>query len=451
MKSGPRKRRNATSRERRGANAARTKMPAREPVLVEIGNPVYGGKFLARVEGKAVFVPLALPGERASVRIVDDRRSYASAELVEITQRAKERVTPACKHFGACGGCDYQHTSYANQIEFKKAILRETLKRGGVAEPAALQVLAAEPWAYRNRIRLALDATGNAGYRGRGSHVIVPMEECPIAAPLLVRAARTIEGLARRESNALAVDEISLFCNADETQLLGTLTVRHGSVERAEEVARLWTDAIPELAGVQFIRTQGAGRPPLKLAQWGAKAIEYVAAGSSYRVEQNAFFQVNRWLIDRLVETVTDGLSGQGAWDLYAGVGLFARKLAHTFSHVTAVESAPESTLALRYNLQGSSGKAVIAQTLAFLRDHLHDRPDAIVVDPPRTGLGAEVTELLGKVGAPQVVYVSCDPATLARDLRVLIGAGYAMQSVTLADLFPQTYHLETVVHLRRK
>jgi 23S rRNA (uracil1939-C5)-methyltransferase len=206
---------------------------------------------------------------------------------------------------------------------------------------------------------------------------------------------------------------------------------------------------IPSLRGVELVEVH-QGRPKT-VARAGAESIAYHAAGIDYRVDHGAFFQVNRWLVDKLVECVTNGLSGGLAWDLFAGVGLFARKLAERFEQVAAVESAPAAIAALEENLSGTNATAVKATTLEFLRGAVRgERPDLIVVDPPRIGLGAETTELLGQIAAPELVYVSCDPATLARDLRVLVGAGYAIERVTLADLFPQTFHIETVVRLRR-
>jgi 23S rRNA (uracil1939-C5)-methyltransferase len=167
-------------------------------------------------------------------------------------------------------------------------------------------------------------------------------------------------------------------------------------------------------------------------------------------VDHGAFFQVNRWLVDALVDRVTADRSGALAWDLFAGVGLFARRLAANFSRVVAVESAPSATAALAQNLSGTTATAMRTETLAFLsRNGKSERPDLIVVDPPRTGLGAETTALLATIAVPALAYVSCDPATLARDLRVLTGSGYAIESMALADLFPQTFHLETIVHLR--
>jgi 23S rRNA (uracil1939-C5)-methyltransferase len=173
-------------------------------------------------------------------------------------------------------------------------------------------------------------------------------------------------------------------------------------------------------------------------------------------VDHGAFFQVNRWLVDALVEQVTTGHQGALAWDLFAGVGLFARRLTASFARVVAVESAPAATRALAENLKGTAASAVRAATLDFLRRSRKPAhpdwtcPDLVIVDPPRTGLGAETCALLAEIAPPFLVYVSCDPATLARDLRTLLGSGYAIQSITLADLFPQTFHIETVVQLRR-
>ena len=208
----------------------------------------------------------------------------------------------------------------------------------------------------------------------------------------------------------------------------------------------------------------GKGQAPLSVAQCGADSLVYRAADFDYRVDRGAFFQVNRWLVDVLVERVTAHARGALAWDLFSGVGLFARRLGRSFTRVIAVESAPQSMAALAHNLRGTSATAVKAATLEFLRrERGGGRPDSIVpdlivVDPPRTGLGAETTALLGEIRAPEIVYVSCDPATLARDLRALVdsrhgardGAGYVIDQITLFDLFPQTFHLETVVRLRR-
>jgi 23S rRNA (uracil1939-C5)-methyltransferase len=420
--------------------------------LVEITKPVYGGAFLARADGKAVFVPLTLPGEQARIRITQSKSGYSTAEAVEVIKAAPSRIKAACPYFGTCGGCNYQHTDYGTQLGFKEAILRETLERGGVVEPEEIAILESNPWEYRNRIRLAFDAAGNLGYRGRRSHGVIPIAQCAIAAPLLIETAQAATEILARVPPNLRPTEMLMFCNPDESALMATFFVQDNTMVRLEPLAQALSERIPALKSAELAADGRPGHPARTLAKWGSASIPYSAAGFDYRVDHGAFFQVNRWLVDGLVECVTGGQSGALVWDLFAGVGLFARKLTETFAKVVAVESAPPAVNALEANLKGTTGVGVRAETLAFLRGVKPDvRPDLIVVDPPRTGLGAEITTLLAGIGAPSLVYVSCDPATLARDLRALTASGYSMASVTLADLFPQTFHLETVVQLRRR
>lgn len=454
------KKRAAHHRNRGPARPKASTAPANSPpLLVEIEKPIYGGSFLARAEGKTIFTPLALPGEQARVRIVEDKRGYAFAEPEELLIASPDRVTPLCPHFASCGGCDYQHADYHAQLAFKQSILRETLERAGVQPPAQIDTLAANPWAYRNRIRLAFDRDGNIGYRGRRSHSIVSIRECPIAAPVLVKAALAIAEYFKRILPHERLAEITLFCNADESALLVSATLAHPAKARVDDFACALAEQIPPLVAVEFVSEGMAGRQPHPAARWGATSLEYRAAGFDYRVDHGAFFQVNRWLVDALLDRVADriekGRSGHLAWDLFAGVGLFARRLAASFEQVVAVESAPPAIAALEANLNGTAASATQADALGFLT-HTEETssgagiPDLIVVDPPRTGLGAEVTAALAATAAPAIVYVSCDPATLARDLKALVAAGYAIDRLTLVDLFPQTFHLETVVDLVR-
>jgi 23S rRNA (uracil1939-C5)-methyltransferase len=315
--------------------------------LVQIEKPVYGGSFLVRVEGQAVFVPLVLPGEQARIRIVNQKRGYATAEVSGIVSPAPQRISPACPHFGACGGCHYQHTDYATQLQLKQVILRETFERAGVPPPAQIDILSAQPWGYRNRIRLAFDASGNPGYRGRRSHAVVPITECPIAAPLLVRAAKIFAETARRIAPTLRFSEIVLFCNAGETALQASVFLAASAPAKQgktafDQLARACAEQVPALAAMELV---AEGRPgnrnpqqfPRTLAQWGAGSLVYRAAGFDYRVDHGAFFQVNRFLVDALVNRVTDGRQGNLAWDLFAGVGLFARQLSANFRRVIAV------------------------------------------------------------------------------------------------------------------
>jgi 23S rRNA (uracil1939-C5)-methyltransferase len=427
--------------------------PAAPSQLVQIEKPIYGGSFLARDEGKAIFVSFALPGEEVRIRIVEDKskRGFAKASVEEVVSSAPERTVPSCAYFGSCGGCNYQHADYVSQLRYKQAILRETFERSGVTPPEQIDVLAAEPWGYRNRIRLAFDAQGRPGYRAHASHSIVPIEACPIAAPLLVKAALAIANILRSVQPRPRISEIVLFTNSNETELLVSILIQAPARMKLEPFAIKLREEIPALTGAELV-VEGRGPNPSVIAKWGAQSLTYQAAGFNYRVDHGAFFQVNRFLLDKLVDRVVTNQSGSLAWDLFAGVGLFSRQLASRFDGVVAVEIAHFATKALEANLAGTSSEAIRATTLDFLHGkHARQRPDLVVVDPPRAGLGAEVTAELAKVAAPSLVYVSCDPTTLARDLRTLLASGYTFESVALADLFPQTFHLESIVHLRHR
>ena len=420
---------------------------------ITLEKPVYGGDFLGHVEGKAVFVPLTLPGEMVSAHIAEEKRSFAKAELDTILGASPNRVQPNCPYFGACGGCHYQHADYPTQLVLKQQILRETLTRANVSIPAEIGILAGEPWAYRNRIRLALTRNGKLAYRGRRSHDLIAIGACPIAAPLLLRTATQVAEFLSKSPSPIPVSEFELFTNQDESELLLTLFTETALTSNTEEwLASLQASLQPQASSIRLQLNDG-GLNPRIFASIGQPSLNYTAAGFSYRVDHGAFFQVNRHLIDDFVGLATASHSGNLAWDLYAGVGLFARQLSARFAEVIAVESAPAAEAALLHNLASTNASAVACSTLDFLRRNRElrePRPGFIILDPPRAGLGDQVTTLLNAIHAPAMVYVSCDPATLARDLHQLTQERYSVENITLVDMFPQTFHLETVVRLRR-
>ena len=436
---------------------------------VRIERIVYGGLGLARIanepdsSGSSVaFVPYTLPGE-----LIDAERSAGANELraLRVIEASPERVQPGCPHFGTCGGCHLQMTGYAEQLRLKTEVLRESLARAGVADVPEITAHSAEPWHYRNRIRLHVTRSGDqlrVGYRERESKQIVPITTCPIAAELLWDAAERL--LALTECNAdvrrwlTAAAEVELFCDAEMSQLQVTLLCCGTTFPAAESFHRAMTEVqreVSQLVGAGVLRVHPrTGQRQQEIAKWGADGLSYKVAGERYWVARGGFFQVNRFLLPMMVDLVYSSHSGRVAWDLFAGVGLFARVLARQFHQITAVEANPAAAREMNSALQrlGSQHRGVTAVIDGFLRDAAvqRERPDLVVLDPPRAGAGIEACELLVRIAPPRIVYVSCDPVTLGRDLAVL-QQGYEMEALHLVDLFPQTYHQEAVVQLRRR
>jgi 23S rRNA (uracil1939-C5)-methyltransferase len=424
-------------------------------VRLRIEKAIYGGAGLARVDGKAIFVPFTLPGEMVDARITNDRGSYAEAELTEILEESHERTNPPCVYFGECGGCHYQHATYAQQLEMKRQILSESLERAHIETLPEIKVLSGDPLHYRNRVRFHIDRSTSAFcYKRRSSHANLPVNSCPIAATVLESTLRLLQENGRQWDLGKSFDEIEFFTNADETQILLSLWTGSNPKLAKSALEKLWpalTNLIPYISGAALFTAEDRGRQNRLIAALGDQTLNYNAAGRSYRVSMGSFFQVNRHLIDPLAQLVTSEAGGGLAYDLYAGVGLFAGALQSRFDRIVGVESAPSSVNDLRHNMSGSAHRTVDSSTLDFLRRSTatgKERPDFIIVDPPRAGLGKEVTGLLGQLQAPHITYVSCDPATLSRDLKSLLDAGYFLKHLHMVDMFPQTFHIESVAQL---
>ena len=422
---------------------------------------VYGGDGLARLPAdergrrKTVFVPFVLEGEQVEAALVQQKSEFVRARLRRVLSPSPARIEPNCPYFLRCGGCHYQHASYEHQLQVKAAILKETLTRIAKLQlESELQVHPSPPWNYRNRARMRVgSAPFTLGYYRLGSHSLLPVEECPISSPLVNRAIAAVWEAGRTGKVPEAISEIEFFANAEDTQLLLQFYVPENAPRAPlKEFSATVAEILPETAGVTSFRAESAahaGSEALPQIVYGAGELTYKIEQGEYRVSADAFFQVNRYLTDKLVEIVAEGRGGSTALDLYAGVGLFAVPLARSYERVIAVESSQISHSDLLYNAPRNV-QAVHATTEQHLQRFL-DTPDLVVVDPPRGGLGEAVAQALGRLQAPRLTYVSCDPATLARDLRVLCGAGYAIEQAHLVDLFPQTFHLESVLQLVKK
>ncbi len=392
---------------------------------------VYGGDGLARVEGRVALAPYVLPGERVRLEARQQKPTLIRAFPKEIVTSSPARVAPPCPYFGRCGGCHYQHAEYAAQLEAKRTILAEEFWRQAkirldAAIAAGIETIAGEPWGYRNRVQLHI-ADGRLGYREAASHKLCAIDRCPISSPKVNETIASLNAMLRDRKWPRFIRALEIFTDEEQVQL--------NVLETERPVAR-------------------------HFFEWCAEAIPGLVPGpldyrGQFRVSGNSFFQVNRFLLDSLVDVALAGSSGErsegrSAIELYAGVGLFTLPLARRFREVTAVESGAGAVRDLRFN----AGRAQLSNIVAEQRTaekflQAVDRPpDFVLLDPPRAGLGPEITAQLIRLRPAALTIVACDPVTLTRDLPALTGGGFRLDRVILIDLFPQTYHLETVVRL---
>jgi 23S rRNA (uracil1939-C5)-methyltransferase len=411
-------------------------------------------------------VPLVLPAERVAVEEVEQKKKFVRGRVERVLLAAPERVEARCPHFGVCGGCDYQHISYEAQLKFKSEILRETLRRIGKIDWAGeITAHGSEPWAYRNRAQWKVRpleipdegatasekvADGGAklgiGYFRANSTALCAVEDCSIISPLLLKALLSLRAALAAGSLPRGLREIEAFVDAADARVLLTATFA-GFPSRAAEHAETFRRVVPEIASLLF---HDPSHDRMEL--FGPGFLEYAAGGISYRVGHFSFFQVNRFLVEELArEVVEREEGGRLALDLFAGVGLFSIPLARKFARVLAVESNPAAARDLETNMRGQGAIEVrSAEVEQFLKRN-KERPELVVLDPPRAGMTPESVERLGRLRPERITYVSCEPPTLARDLALFVTAGYECVEVHLFDLFPQTFHMETVVRLRRR
>lgn len=411
----------------------------------------FGGSTIARHEGRAIFVAFAAPDELVRVEITDVEKTFARAKVVEVLEAGKDRVEPRCQHFGECGGCNYQHVRYEAQVEAKAQFVADALTRVGKFDwQEPVTVHHAEPWNYRSRTQLKLKATSGMrsdGRRGRVdkkerkrlakeealrereetkrtgeppkpvvgfhyamSNTVLDVKECPVLAPELEQGIQTIR------------DAVTGMRRKDwPYQVEGSCGIEGASYS-------------PDLPGMR------------------KDLVEHEVLGFRYLIEPDSFFQGNRHLVQQLVECAIEGEKGELAFDLYAGVGLFTMPLSKQFDRVVSVEDERRACILGRVNVKtnGCDNVHYMRKTTEQFLQSNKEQPDLVVMDPPRLGAKPAIPFLL-QLQAKRLVYVSCDPQTLARDLRSLVDGGYELESVEAVDMFPQTYHVEAVAKLRLK
>lgn len=391
--------------------SAADRLSSLESVDITVDQLVAGGDGLGRFEGIPIFVPRSAPGDRLRVRLTERKSGYGRGEILEILSPGPGRRKPPCAHFDDCGGCDLQHLEDAQQTKLKVEALRDTLTRlGGLRELPTIRIRASQPWAYRLRTQLHIEGKGRdlqIGYRARGSHRLVPVEACPILVPGLQQLLPTLPSILEKTKAPRRLD----------------LAVGDGGAVSSAPV-------VEGLSHGEVIVSEG----------------DY-----SYAFDARCFFQGHRGLLPALLEEAVGPWTGDNAFDLYAGVGLFSLPLAKRYQSVVSVEG---DRLASRYGRTNArrnrlSNIEVQAKSVEGWIQHLPEGAARVLLDPPRAGLSPKVRVAILKQRPQRLTYVSCHPATLARDLRSLT-RGFRLTHLSALDLFPQTGHLEAVAQLER-
>jgi 23S rRNA (uracil1939-C5)-methyltransferase len=408
-----------------------------EPIELQLTTMAHGGSALGRHEGQVIFVPYTIPGETVRVEIVEAHARWAQAHLLQVLEPSVHRVEPPCPYFGPgkCGGCHFQHIAYETQAELKRQVVADQLARLGGLPTANVQDIigAAEPWGYRNHAQFNLTPEGRLGFLTADTHHVVPVDECLILDPLLddLWAALDMEWP--------QLYRLSLRCGSTTGDLMAIFELDH--YEDFDIQVDFAVSCVILLADGEAVVLMG-----------NPYFTEHVA-GRDYRVSANSFFQVNTAGAQVLVTQVREYLAPTGAEtlvDLYCGVGLLGLALADCVDQVVGVEADSSAAADFVYNAQGMERVALIEKKAQTALAHIEESVDLLVLDPPRSGAGQRTIEEIARVMPSRIAYVSCDPATLARDARHLVGAGYHLQEVQPVDLFPQTYHVEAVALFTR-
>ncbi len=440
---------------------------------IELTEMSPSGEAVGRAAGLVVFVRYGLPGEIVEAAITHRRKSYARGTAIEIIRRSPARVTPPCPHFGVCGGCEWQHATYEAQVRFKTHIVAEQLGRiGKLPDINVLPCIPCPlPYGYRNHTQVAMSTDGAIGYRKAGSQQIVPVHDCPILdlslqqllhfliqatihPPDHLREIHLRAGVATDERMIVfELDRDSLEEAALEEGTLEEAALEEAALEEAalEEAARKVAGlvaglSVPMRTAIAVSTIDGKSRIVVG-SSWLRERVQDI----TYRYSATTFFQVNTVMAGQLVDTVMQALELDGTehvLDLYCGAGLFTAPISARAGQVMGIESSPSAVRDARRNLHGQKNATIIQADVrhGLLDSRVNGQTwQRVVMDPPRAGVDAEVLSKIAQIGASRLVYVSCEPATLARDAGRLDNLGYRLQYAQPLDLFPQTHHVETV------
>ncbi len=395
----------------------------------------YGGETIARLpDGRAVFIPFAIPGERLRVELVESKASFARARLVEVLEPAPERIAARCPHFGECGGCHYQHLAYPDQIRVKSTLLLDQLTRIGKLDSPTVDRINPSPqeFDYRNHIEFHLASDGAPGFFKPRSKQILPIQVCHLPETPLGELWPQLEF-----EPGLAIQRLGL---------------RLGKEDDIQVILTSDNPNTPELVVEDLPVSIVHNSPFGSLVLAGSPSVDIEVLSRPFRVSAASFFQANTRVAEHMVQHVQETLKARSmlhpdavVLELYCGVGLFSAFLAGEVGRLVAVEASPEAVDDFSFNLDEFDNVEMYEAPAAQVLHGLDLQPDLVLVDPPRTGLEQPVLDALLQMSPPLIGYVSCDPATLGRDARRLSAGGYHLADLALFDQFPQTYHIESI------
>jgi 23S rRNA (uracil1939-C5)-methyltransferase len=432
---------------------------------VTIERLVFQGSGLGRLpDGRVVFVPYTAPGDLAEVEVTEAREDFVRANLVQVVTASPVRVAPPCRFFGNCGGCQWQHLEYASQLQWKREILQELLARVGKLSgaPVSVPVVPAGPWEYRARAQFKIFARArlHIGFHQRETQRVVDIDRCPLLDARLNEVLRTLRSMRDPALHKLFPRVREVWAAAGTGTGTGEVVVSIFARTQDRAAIRLLFHRIqaevPTLQGVVLLEGDPRQHPRF-VDRHGHGAILEQVGDCRFRVDASAFFQVSGLAAGTLTRLVMEAATLTGServLDLYSGVGTFTVPLARLAREVLGIEAHAAAATDAVYNLRanGCEGARIVqAQVEQVLPSLAKEGPwDLVVLDPPRQGCSRRVLDAITGMAVPRVIYVSCDPSTLARDLGILVSAGYRCLALQPVDLFPQTFHLESVAVLER-
>ena len=407
------------------------------PITVRAEKLVFGGDCIAHVNGKAVFIPYAVPGETLDIEIISSKRDYDEAEIVCVRAPSPHRRTPSCAYYGACGGCNMMHIDDEYQRELRKSVLADCFLRAGIDVPE-IDVIAGKSEGYRARFSLH-----DGGLVARDGKSIVPVTRCAVATD------EVNEWFSKTPFENRARGIVRIFGDANVV----SETSNGKKIVSTEYPDRTETALPPKTA--QNVRGKKIKTHPKRFSGTAPSpdtAVKIALCGKEIGFDVRGFFQSNTDVLTRAIEKVCGNLSGKNALDLYAGCGTFSVFLSDSFERVTLVEHNRDALVFAEQNTAGKNHASYGVSGAAWVRDFSKTAPtfDAAVADPPRSGMEKEVCEWLCTSGIPHIRSLSCDPATHARDAAKLIRSGYRLASLTLLDFYPNTCHIESLAMFER-